>query len=147
MTSDNARPHRAQPQRPLSYLPDVVNLEAKAVRYREPRIYALPGNVIKEARQAIEFTVETAEPLPVRALPRVLHVGRTQLTESTQIGERRYRFYAYDGEELASGAPITLGWLGQRTPRKHTGYRYSDKGQVTANGEEESHPRRRRKPE
>jgi hypothetical protein len=114
-------PRKAEPD--ISFLPEVTAVESAFRTYRKPRFRARGPEVVP-VEQAVEITVTTAEPFAERALGPVLLIGNTQVTESERVGPNRYRFYAYDFEQLKEGAPIRLGWFGQPRPRRQTGFRF-----------------------
>jgi hypothetical protein len=121
--SDSQRPERRRPGKDLSFLPQVVALEAAVRRYRKPRYRVERGSRLEPVEVAVEITLETSEPFPERALGPVLLIGSVEVTEAERVGPNRYRFYAYDVEKLKEGAPIRLGWFGQERPRRQTGFR------------------------
>ena len=73
---------------------------------------------------AIEFTVTTDGPFPVRALGPALYVGQTAVIESEQVEGERYRFLAFEPDALEEGAPIALGWSARSTDRRETRFRF-----------------------
>ena len=122
--SDSQQPEPRRPEPDIAYLPEVIAVESALRRYRKPRFRTRVSQVI-EVDEAVEITVETAEPIQERALGPVLRIGRTEVTESERIGPNRYRFYAYDFEKLKEGTPIRIGWFGQRRPSRQTGFRFA----------------------
>jgi hypothetical protein len=121
--SDSQQPEPRKPEPDITFLPEVVAVEAALRAYRKQRFRTRVSELV-EVDKAVEITVETAEPIPERALGPVLVIGRMELTESERIGPNRYRFYAYDFEKLKDGAPIRIGWFGQPRDRKDTGFRF-----------------------
>ena len=107
----------------MSFLPEVLGVDAERRSYRKPR-YRARGTELEEVREAVEITVETSAPFPERALAPVLLVGRIEITESEHVGPNRYRFYAYDIEKLKEGSAIRIGWFSQPRPRRKTGFRF-----------------------
>jgi hypothetical protein len=125
MDRSDVQPPEPRPDEPdLSFLPDVVAVESALRRYRKPRLRTR-GPEVEEVQQAVEITIETSEPFPERALGPVLVVGRLEVSEGERIGPNRYRFYAYDVDKLKEGAPIRLGWFGQRRARRRTGFSFA----------------------
>jgi hypothetical protein len=125
--SDAQQPEPSRPEPDISFLPDVLAVEAALRTYRKPR-YRARGSEIVEVKAAVEITVTTAAPFPERALGPMLLIGAAQVTESERVGPNRYRFYAYDFERLKDGAPIRVGWFGQPRPRRQTGFRFMLEG-------------------
>jgi hypothetical protein len=126
MMSESDAQQQSEPTPPepdITFLPDVVAVESVLRRYRDPRYRADGPNVIP-VDQAVEITITTSDPFPERALGPVLFIGNTRATESERVGQNRYRFYVYEPEQLEDGAPIGVGWFGQRDPRQ-TGFRFS----------------------
>ena len=120
---DSQQPEPRKPERDITFLPEIVAVESVLRTYRKPR-FRTRASEVTEVDKAVEITVETAEPIPERALGPVLLIGRTEVTESERIGPNRYRFYAYDFDKLEEGTPIRIGWLGQPRPR-NTGFRFA----------------------
>ena len=121
--SDSQRPEPREPERAIDFLPEILAVESALRTYRKPRFRTRASELV-EVDKAVEITVETAEPIPERALGPVLRIGRIEVTESERVGDNRYRFYAYDFDKLKAGTPIRLGWLGQPRPRD-TGFRFT----------------------
>jgi hypothetical protein len=109
--------------RRLWELPRVLEVRAEQVRYPEPRVYYV-GQERREAREAVELLVRTAMELPARALSPALYVGETPVVEYETAGDRLYRFFAYEPEQLQPGAPISLGWPRRPRRRMATGFSY-----------------------
>lgn len=95
-------------------VPRLIDVRVKAIRHEPPRHHhfesALP------AGEAIEFRVTTDEPFEARALGPALFVGDVALVEVTELAPTEYRFLALDPTALQSGAPLSLGWTGDRPP-------------------------------
>lgn len=127
MTTDAGPPEPPAPSPDLWRLPEVISVRAVRVRYDEPRTYAI-GPRLAEAREAVEILLETSEPFPDRALSPALYVDDVELSESQQLGDTLYRFYAYDFENLNEGGVISIGWMRQPQPRKRTALRYEVSG-------------------
>ena len=70
----------------------------------------------------MEFVVRLAAPLPARALGPVLWVGEKRLTESESLDKegKEFRFCSFERTGLKEGAPISLGWMGEK-PVKEKG--------------------------
>ncbi|MFI5980337.1 hypothetical protein ACIBEA_05600 [Streptomyces sp. NPDC051555] len=104
-------------------LPEVLAVEARLIRYEAPRHRhfrsALPDDV-----PAAEFLVETAAPIPPRALGPALHVGSAVLQEVTAVDATHYRFIGFAPESLEQGATIALGWSGLDEPERTTAFRF-----------------------
>jgi hypothetical protein len=105
-------------------LPDIVTVEIRHARYKEPiRTYVTPVE-IAEYGEAIEFELTTSAELPIRAYPPVLYVGDVVVPDFQQLERERYIFRAYDPSGLTEGAPIALGWPNDREGRRATSFRY-----------------------
>jgi hypothetical protein len=96
-------------------LPEVEDVSIKSATFqpKKPRHFASP---LAAQPNVIEIVVTLKSPLPNRALPPVLYVGDTALTQSEALDKegRRIRFWGLDRARLAASAdaPIALGWLG-----------------------------------
>jgi hypothetical protein len=110
-------------------IPDVVAVQAHHVRYKTPRRLTAQGKD-RHISSAVEIVVETAEPLPIRALNPVLFVGETPLTIAEGEGDRRYRFLAPKPDDLKAGAAISIGWSSPGTPRQKTRFTYQPPTQL-----------------
>jgi hypothetical protein len=104
-------------------LPEVVGVEARRMRYREPRIY-FAGRERREAREGVEILVRTSGPLPVLDLTPVLFVGEVQIPRYEPAGPSLYRFYDFEPERLQEGAPVALGWPYAPDRKTPTRFRY-----------------------
>lgn len=102
-----------EPGRPADYtLPRVRAISTRITSFEPRRRHftsALP--VVPDA---VEFLVETASPIPIRARGPALYVGETVVMEVSTDDRRLYRFVALHPKELRPGARISLGWLGGR---------------------------------
>jgi hypothetical protein len=90
-------------------LPRVLAVEAVRVRYSRPRRHVTGGRV-SEHNEAVEVTIRTDGPIPVRALAPELHIGGAALTESEPAGANLTRFFGFQIDLLQDGAEIALGW-------------------------------------
>ncbi|GAB1541202.1 hypothetical protein NUACC21_38720 [Scytonema sp. NUACC21] len=95
--------------RPSWNLPEIVEVQTRNVSF-EPRQLRNFRSSLEAKTEAMEFQIRTTSPIPIRALSPVLHVGNVVLTESEQIGENLYRFWAFEPNRLEVGAPISLSW-------------------------------------
>lgn len=130
MLGDTGAREPPLPVEDLWRLPDIVDVEMHRVRYTRPRPHAV-GARIAEAEEAVEFLVRTSEDFPIRALGPALFVGGTEIIESERLGDRLYRFTAYDGQRLRRGAALALGWSGQPGRRQRSQFRYQPGEEVT----------------
>jgi hypothetical protein len=112
----------------LWHLPDVLAVEVHHVHYRRPRRYTIQGKDY-EVSEAVEITIETSEPFLIRALNPALFVGDIALTPAEGEGDRRYRFLAFQPDDLKPGAPISIAWNSPGAPRKATGFAYQPPAQ------------------
>lgn len=93
----------------LDALPRIVNITTRLATYEVPKIFYV-GPEKKEVRRAVEITVQTASPIPVRALSPVIWIGDSPVREMETVGANQYRFYAIDPGQLRDGAAIAFGW-------------------------------------
>jgi len=102
-------------------LPAITEVQMRAAVYepRRPKNFESPLSVV---RDAVEFVVRLAAPLPARALGPVLWVGQTRLTESESLDKeaKELRFWSFNRAELKAGAPISMAWMGEK-PVKEKG--------------------------
>jgi hypothetical protein len=101
-------------------LPRVLNIDVRLVSYGTPKIF-LVGPEKREIRQAVEITVQTAEPIPARAISPVLFVGNAEVVEMEDLGRNRYKFYALEPARLEQGAAIAFGWSDERAGSRGDG--------------------------
>jgi hypothetical protein len=124
MTGDIGRREPEERTADLWELPAVRSVEVRHARYAEPlRRYATARDVA-EYPEAIEFQVETAAELPIRAIPPVLYVGDVMVAEFEQLDRERYVFRSFEPDSLPAGAPIALGWPRRADRRRSTEFRY-----------------------
>ena len=110
-------------RRPDFRLPEVLGVLARRARF-EPPAHRNFESSLPALDSTVEFLVETAGPIPARALAPVLYVGDVPLTEVSAEDETHYRFVAMAPDQLREGAPVTLGWSGLAAERVETGYRF-----------------------
>lgn len=122
MTSDpGARERRPKPDFDL---PEVLSVATRATRFEPPQRRNF-SSTLPARETTVEFVVETAAPIPIRALGPVLYVGETAVTEVFADDDTHYRFVALRPDELREGEPITVGWSGGRAEeRTDTGLRF-----------------------
>jgi len=108
MSIDASQPLPAD-SRPSWELPEIVEVQTLNVSF-EPRQLRNFRSSLEAKTEAIEFQIKTNRPIPIRALSPVLYVGNVVLTESEQIGENLYRFWAFEPNILETEAPISLSW-------------------------------------
>ena len=121
---------RVPPHRDVNlwHLPDVLAVEVHHVRYRRPRQYTIQGRD-HEISEAVEIVIETSEPFIIRALNPALFVGDIAITVAEGESDRRYRFLAFQPDDLKPGAPISIAWNSPGAPRKATGFTYQPPAQ------------------
>lgn len=108
MSIDVSQPLPAD-SRPGWELPEIVEVRTLNNSF-EPRQLRNFRSSLEANPEATEFQIRTASPIPIRALSPVLHVGNVVLTESEQIGENLYKFWALEPNRLEDEAPISLSW-------------------------------------
>lgn len=104
-------------------LPQIKDIKIKLIPYKPPKLRYFKSSFSKYSK-AIEFTVLTDGPIPVRALSPVLYVGKIPVIEGGAIKENVYRFLAFETDKLKDNEPIYFGWHGDpeelRTKTKFT---------------------------
>lgn len=124
MSSDSGS-RRPDAGKPRFELPLVRSIEIRRVDYEAPRRRNFES-AFADVREAMEFLVTTAGPIPMRALGAALYVGETPVVEMQRLDDTHYRFLAFDLDRLPEGAPIAFGWTGdRREDRRPTEFRYS----------------------
>lgn len=122
MKRDSGQPEPNRKHPDLWELPKVLDVQIKLRHYERPRVHTV-GLELVEAKSALEFTVETDNPFPIRAIGPALIVGRHEISEAEEMDERHYRFFVYEPDLLRSAA-IWIGWAGYDKPRSRTGFRF-----------------------
>ena len=108
MSIDFSQPLPAD-SRPAWDLPAIVEVQTQNVPFESPQLRNFSSSLDAKT-EATEIQVRTNSPIPIRALSPVLHVGSVVLTESEQIGENLYKFWAFEPNRLEDEAPISLSW-------------------------------------
>jgi hypothetical protein len=121
MSADSGHPVPEPTPIDLWRLPKILKLEARHVRYREPKRYTTREG-LQEAHEAVEVDLFTDEEIVQRALSPVLRVGDVVLTWGERVGKNHYRFRGVEPEMdlLREGSPVELVWPVERrvTDRK-----------------------------
>jgi hypothetical protein len=105
-------------------LPRVRSVDIRRIDYEAPRRRNFES-ALARYREAMELLVTTSGPIPMRALGAALYVGDTAVVEMQRVDDTHYRFLAFDLDGLEEGAPISLGWTGDRPEDRHaTRFRY-----------------------
>lgn len=125
MSSKNTR--AGIPTRNPGFLPMIVGVEAVRVHYERPRVY-YAHRQRREAREAVETMVRTADRLPIASISPVLFVGEVPLVEYEGAGPNVYRFFAFQFERLREGDPISLALPYSPERKVRTNFRYHVKG-------------------
>jgi len=92
-------------------IPEVTNITANYTRYQQPKIRFVNGEISRK-NQAIELLVQTSKEFPSRALSLALFIGDKLINDYEIVGVNRYKFYAFDFQNLKQGTPIFIGWPG-----------------------------------
>jgi hypothetical protein len=111
------------PTRTPGFLPMIIDVKAVRVRYERPRVYYL-NRQRREAREAVEIRVRTAERLPISSISPALFVGEVPLVEYEGAGPNVYRFFAFEFAKLRQGDPISLGWPYSPGRKVRSNFRY-----------------------
>ena|SRR2546428_13962251 len=127
MSFESARP--GIPTRNPGFLPMIIDVKAVRVRYERPRVYYLHRQR-REAREAVEIMVRTADRLPISSISPALFVGEVPLVEYEGAGPNVYRFFAFEFAKLRQGDPISLGWPYSPERKVRTNFRYQPRGGI-----------------
>lgn len=132
MSNDNERPleptdgatDERRRTRPTPFaLPDILELQSSRVRFQTPRAHYVESERL-EASAGVEFVLQTSGPIPIRAASALLLVGDVAIDAYEEVGRNRYRFTAFDVEDLRPGAPISLGWSAAGGSQIETRFHY-----------------------
>jgi|SRR5882672_1815082 len=107
MTNDTSNPRRGVA--PNWTLPEVLEIRMRRIRFEAPKRRNFRSK-LEAYSEAVEFIVETSEPIPARAQSPALFVGETSVTEGRALSATRYRFLAFELQRLKPGAHIAFGW-------------------------------------
>jgi hypothetical protein len=114
-------------------LPKIVGIEALRAFYQPPTFHVIEHK-LQPVNEAVEITIETAEPIPERALWPVLFIGDEPLTESEPAGPLRYRFFALFPDRLKEGATVALAWSMNDSPKIESVFQFRIHGEVRKEG-------------
>jgi hypothetical protein len=114
-------------------LPTIVSIEALRVFYYPP-IFHVIEHELQPVKEAVEITIQTAKPIPERALWPVLFIGDEPLTESEPAGPLRYRFFGVFPDRLKEGAPVALGWSTNDSPKIESAFQFRIHGELHKEG-------------
>jgi hypothetical protein len=116
MTTGNEGSSREHPRDDkLLTVPNIKSAVARRARYEKPRRFFAQGKETME-REGIEVDVETDAEFPTAGVGLALFIGKTAISESLRIGERRYRFFAPHSLPLVKDASLALGRAGSGVP-------------------------------
>jgi len=116
-------------------LPQIKDIKINQIPYTPPKLRYFKSSFSKYSK-AIEFTVITDGPIPVRALSPALYVGKIPVIESEAIKENVYRFLAFETNELIDNEPIYFGWYGDPEElRTKTKFRYKKPDRIETSAE------------
>lgn len=122
MTADSGAPLRGPGPGKL-HLPRLEGLRIRRISYQPPKLRHFRSRLLQ--REAIEFLVTTAGPVPDRAYGPALFVGDEEIHEAERVDARNIRFLAFDEARLESDAPIGWGWMKDPPQRRQpTKFRY-----------------------
>jgi hypothetical protein len=115
MTADSGHPIQESAQIDIWRLPKVLKLEARHVRYRDPKRYTTKQGV-QQIDEAIEVDVFTDGEFAQRALSPVLRVGDAVLVWYDCVAKNHYRFRGMgpDMSKMQEDSPVELTWPVQR---------------------------------
>jgi carboxypeptidase C (cathepsin A) len=85
----------------------IVEVQTQNTSFESPQLRNFRSSLDTKT-EATEIQVRTNSPIPIRALSPVLHAGSVVITESEQIGENLYKFWAFEPNRLEDEAPISL---------------------------------------
>jgi hypothetical protein len=122
MSTDAGAPLRG-PYGGETHLPRLETMRIRRVPYVPPKLRHFESRI--RHREAIEFLVTTAGPMPYRAYGPALFVGDQEIHEAEQLDARTIRFFAFDEAKLEREAPISWGWMKDPPPqRQRTNFRF-----------------------
>jgi hypothetical protein len=115
MSADTGQPVPEPAPIDIWQLPEIVKLEARLARYRNPKRYTTREGP-QEIHQAVEVDLYTDGEFVQRALSPVLRVGDVTLVWGDHVGKNHYRFRAVQPEMdlLREGNPVELVWPVER---------------------------------
>lgn len=129
MSADSSDLSRGTPT-PRLERPRIISSTALRTSYSKPVIRFIRGVEVKFA-SAIEIIVATDRPIPATAITPVLFVGDIEIADFETTEDGSYRFFAFEPEALQDGAPISLGWPGERAKAQRGGHRYEIVGDAS----------------
>jgi len=94
-------------------MPAVRDVKIEAAKMEGPRLRNFQSS-LPIGIDTYAIVVTTESPIPARAEGPALYVGDTVLAEVSEVGPNTYRFVAHAPAELQRGAPMRLGWTGER---------------------------------
>jgi hypothetical protein len=113
--------------RPDFELPELVDVRIRRVQFAPPKLRNFEST-FADQHEAVEFVITTDRPIPIRALGPALFIGNTPVTEASSLKKKNaYRFLAFDPKSLKPGAPISLGWSGQRRGERKSQFVYEER--------------------
>ncbi len=125
MAADRSTAMPTGGRKPNWELPAISGVEVvqKAFKPQKMRNFESP---LPSVPSAMSIVVTLTEPIPVRAMPPVLHVGDTILTESEAVDAEglSLRFWMFEPDQVKAGAPITLAWMGDKPVQKKSKFAY-----------------------
>jgi hypothetical protein len=91
-------------------LPPIKTLTIKRVKFTPPKFKNIQSSLSKY-KEAIEITIVTEKPIPVRAATPVLYIGKVKVSYYVPgKATNEYRFYAFEIDQLKDNDPIIWGW-------------------------------------
>src|SRR5947207_967243 len=115
MSADSGHPVPEPAQADIWRLPNILKVEARLARYRDPKRYTTREGV-QQVREAVEVDLYTDGEFAQRALSPVLRVGDAVLVWGERVAKNHYRFRGVEPElsMMQEGNPVELVWPVQR---------------------------------
>jgi|SRR6186713_665075 len=110
----------------LFELPKIISLKMKLIDFKAPKLKTFTSSLSKYKR-AIEITIVTDKPIPIRNIAATIYIGNTAAIHSEEgKGTNEYKFYVFDFEKLKQDEIISWGWINDPpTKRINTGYAFN----------------------
>jgi len=98
----------------------------KLIDFKAPKLKTFTSSLSKYKR-AIEITIVTDKPIPIRNIAATIYIGNTAAIHSEEgKGTNEYKFYVFDFEKLKQDEIISWGWINDPpTKRINTGYAFN----------------------
>ena len=124
---DSTEFNQSRPLDPrLFELPKIISLKMKLVDFTAPKLKTFKSHLSRYKR-AVEITVVTDQPIPIRNIAPAIYIGNTPTLHSVggkSINE--YKFYLFNFEKLKQDEPLLWGWVNDSPQKRiNTGYTFN----------------------